>query len=43
MYVDDIKLDGKKQNMNPMWKVLNKVVDLEEPTSFLNALNDSVK
>ena len=34
--VDDIKLAGKKQNMNPMWKVLNKEVDLGEPTSFLD-------
>ena len=25
--VDDIKLAGKKQNINPMWKVLNKEVD----------------
>ena len=24
VYVDDIKLIGKKQNINPMWKVLNK-------------------
>ena len=24
MYVDDIKLAGKKQNLDPMWKVLNK-------------------
>ena len=36
VYVDDIKLAGKKQNLNPMWKVLNKEVDLGEPTSFLN-------
>ena len=35
VYVDDIKLDGKKQNSSPMWKVLNKEVDLREPTSFL--------
>ena len=35
VYVDDIKLVGKKQNIDPMWKVLNKVVDLGEPTSFL--------
>ena len=35
-YVDDIKLAGKKQNINPMWKVLNKEVDLGEPTSFLD-------
>ena len=34
VYVDDIKLAGKKHNTNPMWKVLNKEVDLGEPTSF---------
>ena len=36
MYVDDIKLAGKKQNIDPMWKVPNKEVDLGEPTSFLD-------
>ena len=36
MYVDDIKLAGKKHNLDPMWKVLNKEVDLGEPTSFLD-------
>ena len=36
VYVDDIELAGKKQNINPMWKVLNKEVDLGEPTSFLD-------
>ena len=36
MYVDDIKLAGKKQNIDPMWKVVNKEVDLGEPTSFLD-------
>ena len=36
VYVDDIKLAGKKQNFDPMWKVLNKEVDLGEPTSFLD-------
>ena len=36
VYVDDIKLTGKKQNIDPMWKVLNKEVDLGEPTSFLD-------
>ena len=36
VYVDDIKLAGKKQNINPMWKVLNKEVDLGQPTSFLD-------
>ena len=35
MYVDDIKLAGKKI-INPMWKVLNKEVDLGEPTSFFD-------
>ena len=29
-------LDGKKQHIDPMWKVLNKEVDLGEPTSFLD-------
>ena len=33
--VDDIKLAGKEQNINPMWKVL-KEVDLGEPTSFFD-------
>ena len=36
VYVDDIKLAGQKQNIHPMWKVLNKEVDLGEPTSFLD-------
>ena len=36
VYVDDIKLARKKQNIDPMWKVLNKEVDLGEPTSFLD-------
>ena len=36
VYVDDIKLAGKKQNINLMWKVLNKEVDVGEPTSFLD-------
>ena len=36
VYVDDIKLAGKKQNLDPMWKLINKEVDLEEPTSFLD-------
>ena len=29
-------LAGRKQNLDPMWKVLNKEVDLGEPTSFLD-------
>ena len=32
VYVDDIKFAGKKQNIDPMWEVLNKEVDLGEPT-----------
>ena len=36
VYVDDIKLAGKKHNIDPMWKVLNKEVDSGEPTSFLD-------
>ena len=36
VYVDDIKLAGKKQNLDPMWKVLKKEVDLAEPTSILD-------
>ena len=34
--MDDIKLAGKKQNLDPMWKLLNKEVDLGDPTSFLD-------
>ena len=36
VYVDDIRLAGKKQNIDPMWKVLNKAFDLGQPTSFLD-------
>ena len=36
VHVDDIKLAGKKQIINPMRKVLNKEVDLGEPTSFVD-------
>ena len=39
VYADDIKLAGKKQNTNPMWNLLNKEVDLGEPTSFLDHEN----
>ena len=34
-----MKLAGKKQNIDPMWKVLNKEVDLGEPTSFVHHVN----
>ena len=48
MYVDDIKLAGKKQNIDPMWIILMKDVDLGEPTSFLDhvcrvALKENVR
>ena len=39
MYAYDIKLATKKQNINPMWKLLNKEVDLGEPTSFFDHEN----
>ena len=35
VYVDDIKMAGRKQNMAPMWKKLMKLVDLGEPHRFL--------
>ena len=34
VYVNDIKMAGKKQNMAPRWKTLMKNVDFEEPTSL---------
>ena len=36
VYVDDVKLAGKKENISPTWKILMKGVDLEEPTSFFD-------
>ena len=39
VYVDDIKLAGKKQNIDPMCKVLNEEVDLGEPTSLIDHEN----
>ena len=36
VYVDDIKLAGKKENIEPTRKILLKDVDLAEPTSFLD-------
>ena len=34
--VDEIKPAGKKQNIDPMWKVLMKYLDVGKPTSFLD-------
>ena len=36
VYEDDLKLAGKTQNIEPMWKIHMKGVDLGEPTSFLD-------
>ena len=36
VYVDDIKLAGKKQNISPTWKILMKSIVLREPTSFFD-------
>ena len=36
VFVDDIKLVGEKQSLDPMWKVFNKEVDSGEPTLFLD-------
>ena len=36
VYVDDIKLAGKIENIEPTWKFLMEDVDLREPTSFLD-------
>ena len=35
-YVNDVKMTGKKQKVDPMWKKLIKHVDLDDPTSFLD-------
>ena len=36
VYVDDIKMAGKTENMKSTWKIIMKDVDLGEPTSFLD-------
>ena len=38
VYMDDIKMKGKKDNLKPMWDILMKHVGLGEPTSLLNQL-----
>ena len=35
VYVDDINWLGRN-NINPIWQILNKQFDLGEPTSFLD-------
>ena len=36
VYVDNIKLAGKTENIEPSWNCFHEDVDLEEPTSFLD-------
>ena len=36
VYVDDIKLVLHETDINPIWKMFIKDVDLVEPTSFLD-------
>ena len=35
-YFQSVKMAGKKQNTAPMWNKLMKIVDIHEPTSFLD-------
>ena len=36
VYVDEIKMIGKKQNMDPMWKILQIEIDIENPTPSID-------
>ena len=36
VYVDDIRLASKTENIEPIWTILMKDVNLGEPTSFLD-------
>ena len=36
VYVDDIKMAGQKNNLQPIWKRWMKQVDLEKLTQFLD-------
>ena len=36
VYVDDIKMAGKTENVEPTWKILMKDADPGEPTSFFD-------
>ena len=36
MFVDDIKLAGKTENIEPTWEIVMKDVDFGDPTSFLD-------
>ena len=39
VYVEDITMAGKKQNMAPVWKNMMQNVAGDEPTSFLDHVN----
>ena len=36
VYVDDIRMAGKTENLGPTWKISMEDFDLEEPTSFMD-------
>ena len=36
VYVDDIKMTGKKQNMDSLWKLLQEENDPEHPTPIID-------
>ena len=36
VYVDDFKMVGKTESLGPMWKRLEKKIDLEGPTPIMN-------
>ena len=36
VHVDDIKMVGEKQDLGPMWTILRRDIDLEDPTPLLN-------
>ena len=36
VYVDEIEMAGRGQDLNPMWKKSMKLVDFGQPTSFLD-------
>ena len=39
VYVDDLKLAGKKENIDHVWKIFMKDVGLGEPTSFFDHIH----
>ena len=39
IYVDDINIIGKKQNMDSMWTILQKEIGLEDPALFIDQVH----